>query len=363
MFNYPAKKDILLLASFAVVLCVVAFAIASEVTDADDDRLSIGDTVSFGSGSGKVVHNDGQDVCTYNTDSQVIITMTVLTKPAEYNKGWDDVGTLSITDIEFKANSDLVYIPPYIVDKIGNDIGLYKIVSVSDSVKSEIDGKTVSIVLPRELRSISFGKNVTVLTEGSYTDTKGNVVHYSIDETSCAYMNGYGTYSAYANVKTGADLRYCEQGTVTKVDYAAGQNTYDTKMVRWCTNDLTSNDKWVCGLGAFGDMIGTVLTYELEFTGKNVKYSVDSLRCATNAVVSISGNTLKVNAFTVTAEPKQGTLTGWNISDGDKITSDMEITADRDAPQSSEDTTMFTVLFVIILIAIAGAVVFMVKKR
>ncbi|MBQ7979780.1 MAG: hypothetical protein IJ248_08550, partial [Candidatus Methanomethylophilaceae archaeon] len=60
---------------------------------------------------------------------------------------------------------------------------------------------------------------------------------------------------------------------------------------------------------------------------------------------------------------KQGTLTGWNISDGDKITSDMEITADRDAPQSSEDTTMFTVLFVIILIAIAGAVVFMVKKR
>ncbi len=233
MFDYKAKKDVLLLASFAIVLCVVAFVETADVTDADDDMLSIGDTVSFGSGRGTVIHNEGQDVCTYNTDSQVIITMTVLTKPTEYNKGWDDVGTLEITGIEFKANSDLVYVPSYIVDKISSDIGLYKIISISDDVKSKIDAKTISIVLPKELRSVKFGSSVTVVTEGSYTDTKGNVVHYSVDETSCAYMNGYGTYSAYANVKSGADIRYCEQGTVTKVDYASGQTTYDTKMVRW----------------------------------------------------------------------------------------------------------------------------------
>ena len=365
MNSIPLKKDILLLTSLALVLCIAAFALSADDTDAEG--LALGDTVSFGAGSGKVVHTESQDVCTFNPDSQVIITMTVLTKPSEYKKSWDDVGTLSITDIKFKANSDLIYVPSYIVDKIGNDIGMYKIVSISDSVISEINKKTISIVLPQALKSTSFGKSVTVVTEGSYTDTKNNVVHYAINETSCAFMNGYGTYSLYAYAKTGADFRFCEQGTVTKVDYAPGQSTYDTKMVHWSLNDLTSCDKWVCGLGAFGDMIGTVLTYDLTFTGKNVNYSVDSVKCATNAEVTIQGNTLTVNAFTVTAEPKKesSTLSGWSIADGDKVTSNMEITADKDAPTPSTDsyTHLFSIAIVLILIAVFGSVLFLKNRK
>ena len=349
------KRNVLLLSVLAAMLCISAFILTAADTDADSKELEIGDTVTFGAGSGKVVHTDGQDKCAYNEDTQVTLTMTVLTKPGGYSGSWTDVGTVSVTGIEFKANSDLIYVPSYIVDKVGDSIGMYKVASISDTVIAEIDGKTIGIVLPKALRSTAFGKSVTVVTEGSYTDTRGNVVHYTVDETGCAYMNGYGAYTAYANAKTDADIRFCEQGTVTKVDYAQGQSSYDTKMVHWCTNDLTSNDTWVCG-PSFADMIGTVLTYELQFTGKNVSYSAESIRCATNAVITIHGNTLKVNAFEVTAEPKTGSaeLSGWNIPDGTKVTSDMKITADKDAPAESDDNVL---LYSMVLAAIAVIIV------
>jgi hypothetical protein len=357
MKSNSSIKNMLLVVSLVLVVSISAFAITAESADAKVvEGKDVGDTFSFAAGSGKVVHNPGQDVCTYNTDSKVTLTLTVVTIPSDYNKGWDDVGTLTVTAIEFSANSDLIYIPAYIIDKQGSDIGIFKVTSISDSVKSEINEKTISIVLPQALKSESFGKSVTVVKEGSYTDTMGNVVHYSIDETGSAYMNGYGAYSLYSSAEA-ADYRYCEQGTVTKVDYAPGQKTYDTKMSQWAKNDLTSCDSWVCGL-SWGDMIGTVLTYEVEFVGKGVTYSVDSLKCATNAVVSIKDNVLTVNSFTVTATPahEEDILQGWSIADGDKITSDMEISANYEST-ASDNSGIYNAILVIIVAVIAAAII------
>jgi hypothetical protein len=356
--NSRSSKTALLAVSVLLIVAASAFIFTAGCADSDDileDRKQVGDVMNFAAGSGTVTHTPGQDVCKYGTDTKVTLSLTVITTPTDYNNGWDDVGTLTVTDIEFSANSDIIYVPSYIVDKVGSDIGLYKVTAIDDSVIAEINEKTICIILPNALQSVKFSKNVTIVKEGSYTDTKGNVIHYSIDETSTAYMNGYGGYGLYANSKD-ADLRFCEQATVTKVDYAAGQTTYDTRMSQWASNDLTCSDTLVCGL-SWGDMIGTVLTYGLEFGGKGVSYNIDSLRCATNATVSIADNVLTVNAYTVTATPKDASaqLVGWNLNDGDIITSDMEIVADYGYSEDNGNVYVYSTIIVILILLVVAA--------
>jgi len=361
MKNVKTFKRALFMASFVLVLAAFAFVLTIAESDADGDLESkeVGDVMKFAAGSGKITHNPGQDVCVYNEGSKVTIDLTVLTTPTEYNKGWDDVGTLAVTAIEFSENSDVIYIPSYIIDKVGSDIGLYKVVSMDDSVIDAINAKVIGIVLPQALRDIPFVKTVAVINETSYTDTKGNVVHYSIDETGTAYMNGYGGYSMYANNTTAPDIRYCEQGTVTKVDYAAGQTTYDTKMSQWSKNDMTSSDYWVCGL-SWGDMIGAVLTYEVKFGGDTAVYSEDSFRCGSGSIISVNGNTVTIRGNTVTATcvVEEATFLGWNVNDGDIVTSDMELIATYDIPEPPryESNYVYDVIIVILIIlGIAGA--------
>ena len=226
-------------------------------------HYEIGDICKFTSGSGTTTHKANSDVSKYNSGAQVTVTMVVDSLPVTYDSGWDDYGTLRITEFAFNANSDLVYIPSFIIYKSTFDgashIYLYKVVAIDNAAKQQLNERGMEIVLPKALRGETFGSNVTVTTEGLYVDTHGNTVHYSVDETMTAYMNGYGGYSMYT-YSDNADYRYCEQGTVTSVDYAPGQTTYDTKMCQWSKYPMTSCDRWVCG--SFADMIGTVITGE-----------------------------------------------------------------------------------------------------
>lgn len=116
------------------------------------------------------------------------MTFTVTKVPTKIDGGWDDCGEATMTGIEFSKASDLVYILSYTVGKITvmGDVHLshYKITAIDQSVMDAINAKTISIVLPAALRNVQFGPSVTKVTEGQYTDTRGSVVHYTVDETA-----------------------------------------------------------------------------------------------------------------------------------------------------------------------------------
>ncbi len=294
----------------------------------------VGDTLTFSAGRGSIEHTPGQDKCKYDADSKVTITLTVENLPSAVNNGWDDYGTLKVTDIQFSDKSDLVYILSYSIGKVtvlGETIlSFYKVTGIDDSVVQKINQRGgMNVVLPQALRDVLFDRSVTIVDEAYYTDTHGSKVYYSVDETTPAYMNGFTTYTLYSYQKENPDYRFCEQGTVTHVEYAEGMTTYDTKMSPWSVNDMTSCDYWVSG--SFADMIGTALTYGLEFYGDNVTYSVDSLRAATNAVITIDGTKLYVNAYEVIATPatpeEKYKFLGWNVESGTAVTGDMRIQA------------------------------------
>jgi len=333
------QKYALCAAIAVMAMLAVAFVGISDddASDGDEKLLTLGinDTLEIVTGSGTVNHTAGQDICAYNENVQTTLTMTVTSHPAGgYNQGWDDVGTIRITDVSFKDNSDLIYVPSYIVDKVKNDIALYKVDAIDDSVVEKINGRTISIVLPQALRGVDFDDSVTELTEGSYVDTKGNTVHYAVVETGTMYMNGFGGYTMYTN-STEPDIRYCEQGRVISVDYAPGQDTYDKTMVQWSKNPLTSPDTWICGTWA--DMIGTVLIESgpstLTFVGTgDVTLSDDFINYSGFATVTILDDVIVVEDEVVVAyTPKSirysyGPIE-WSVQDGDILEGDMIITA------------------------------------
>lgn len=138
-------------------------------------------------------------------------------------------------------------------------------------------------------------------------------------------MNGYGGYGEYAYATVHPDYRYCEQGTVTKVDYAPGQTTYDTKLSKWAANDLVCCDGWVCG--DWADMLGTVITRTITFAGENVTFSQPALKAGTNAKITVDGDRLYVNAVYVTAVPAEGMeILGWSVESGTIVKDDMTVT-------------------------------------
>lgn len=150
--------------------------------------FDVGDTFTFCSGSGTTVHSETQDTSKYNPDSKVTMTFTVTKTPSKIDGGWDDCGEATLTGISFSSASDLVYVLSYSVGKITvlgeTHLSHYRITGIDQSVIDAIDDKAVSIVLPTALREIQFGPSVTKVAEGQYTDTKGSVVHYTVDETS-----------------------------------------------------------------------------------------------------------------------------------------------------------------------------------
>ena len=348
-----------LMASALVVsaLVLLSFALISSA-DADDNdpHMDVGTEVKVSTGTGHTTHGPSQDVSKYGENTKVTMTLTVLTKPTGPNLGWDITGTLEITDIEFSESSDLVYIPSHILDKDGDDITIYKVTSIDDSVRDKINSKTISVVLPQALKDISFGKSVTKVTEGMYTDTNGTQVRYAIDETAPLYYNGYACYMAYAYATESPDMRMCEIGHV--ISTVPEGASYETKMVQWSKNDLVSCDSWVCG--SFPDMLATVLTCEVEFSGKNVSYSEDKLTCAAGSVVHTDGMKITINGVTVTAEPKKDTMVfeGWNVEDGQKITADIEIEAVFSGDAGSDNYVYWftaAIILVIVLIVLAVA--------
>ncbi len=260
------KKSVYAITIIAVLVMSAFIVIPiDETADADltaKTNFDVGDTYTHWCGSGTTTHGPNSDSSKYNTNSKVTITMIVDSLPSKPDNGWNDYGTLRITGFAFSSASDLVYIPSYVVYKSTTDgvahLYLYRVVEIEDAAKKQLDDNSMEVVLPAALRDESFGSNVTLTTEGIYKDTHGNVIHYNVDETMPAYMNGFGTYTLYTYEKTNPDKRYCEQGTVTKVDYAPGQTTYDITMTQWGANKITSCDRWVCG--SFADMVGTVLT-------------------------------------------------------------------------------------------------------
>jgi hypothetical protein len=297
--------------------------------------FEVGDTFTFIAGSGTIEHTPGQDKCAYNPDVKVTLTMTVESLPSTVNNGWDDFGSVRITDITFSEKSDIIYVLSYSIGKvtINNEVILsyFKITSIDDSVVAKINERTIGIVLPNALEGTVFADNVTIIDEAYYTDTHGSKVYYSIDETATAYMNGYGGYSLYSYDTEDPDYRFCEQGTVTHVDYAEGMTTYDTKLSPWSANDMVSCDYWVCG--SFADMIGTALTYEIEFTGDYVTFSQNSVKAATNAIITIDDKEFHVNNFVITATPYEDTpdvkyhFNGWSVESGAAVTDNMTVTA------------------------------------
>jgi hypothetical protein len=257
------RKLLIFMAIAVLILSAFVIIDADEgaVDGAAKTNYEVGDTCTFYSGTGTTKHNPSSDTAAYGKDTRVKVTMVVDSLPKAADSGWDDYGDMRVTGFEFSAASDLVYIPSYVLYKSTVDgvshIYLYRVVSIDDSAKKQLDDKGMEVVLPKALRDESFGSNVTVTTEGYYMDTKGNTVHYSVDETMPTYMNGFGSYANYG-YSDNPDSRYCEQGTVTKVEYAEGQTTYDLKTVNWSKNPMVSCDRWVCG--SFPDMIGVVVS-------------------------------------------------------------------------------------------------------
>ena len=356
---------VVLIVLFMLSVIPMAELSSEDVSGEAYDGYSVGDTLTIYSGKGTTKHNDKQDVSAYSGDSKVTMVFTVTSVPKGYDD-WNDYGTLKMTEITFGEDADLVYVFSYIVQKVNKDgksmYAYFKITDIDGEAKAVIDSRTTEIVLPTALRDIDFSSSVTKVTEGCYVDTKGNAVHYNVDETATVYHNGYGGYSMYTNAAD-PDLRYCEQGTVTKVDYAAGQTGYDTKMCNWTKNDLTCCDRWVCG--SFADMIGAVMTYEITFEGDNVQYSMDSVRCGSNAKITVDGNTLKVNAYEITASyDSKYTSEGWSVEDGTTVTGDMKVSFRLEEGQPGDNNTAIIVAAIVIaVIAIAAGVLVFRARR
>ncbi len=150
--------------------------------------FEVGDTFTFSSGSGTTVHGEQYDSSSYNENSKVTMTFTVTKVPSKIDGGWEDCGEATLSGISFSSASDLVYVLSYSVGKVTviDQIyrSQYRITAIDQSVIDAISAKKIGIVLPSALRDVQFGPSVTKVTEGQYTDTKGSVVHYSVDETS-----------------------------------------------------------------------------------------------------------------------------------------------------------------------------------
>ena len=294
------------------------------------------------------------------------MTFTVVSLPKGYDD-WNDYGTLMMTEIEFSPASDLLYVFSFAVQKATVDgktsYAYFKIVSISDPVKAKIDAMTLDIVLPKALRDMGFSDSVNKVMQGDYKDTKGNTVHYSVDETATVYTNGYGGYSLYAYNTVNPDLRYCEQGTVISVDYAAGETSYDTKMSNWAKNDMVCCDHWVCA--SFPDMIGTVLTYGMTFNGRNITFDENSIRCGTNSKVTIDGNVLMVNDYRITAsfDDQKYSFGGWSIDDGTIITQDVVIKATLNNATDTSSDNMPVIIAAVTIGILAVGIMFINMRR
>ncbi len=236
-----------------------------------------GDTLTFVSGTGTVSHTSGWDKASFNKDATTKMTFTVTEASTGIND-WDVYGTVTLTDLTFSANSDLVYIPSFFIGKLTIDGTNYltycKVTAISDEALAKINSKTIGVVLPQALKTTTFGDGVTILTGSHYTDTLGNVYYYDVVETSPVWYTGYATYGGYAYTGEGADPRYCEQGNVTKVVFKDGITETTTGLVTWSKHPLTSSDEWIGG--AWADMIGLVILNEFDLSDDSgYKYSCD----------------------------------------------------------------------------------------
>lgn len=245
-----------------------------------------GETTTFVSGSGTVNHTKGQDIAKFNTDSGTTMVFTVRTASAGVDD-WAVYGTAELTSITFKSNADLIYIPSYIVGKVQMGSTTHytycKITAISDDVLASINAKTISVVLPQALKNTVFSNTVTVITEGHYTDSNGNVYTYNVLETSPIWYNGYTTYTVYAYATENADARYCEQGQVTKIVFADDLVEPTLGLSPWAKSPLASNDVWIgSATPSFGDIIGLAVT--------NSPFSISEDAWAFNCDVEVAGD-------------------------------------------------------------------------
>lgn len=230
--------------------------------------FNVGDVTTFNSGSGVVNHTDGWDKASFNDKSATTMNFTVL-KAAEGMDDWSVYGTAELTSLKFQDNSDIVYIPSYLVGKVDINGTTYytyvKVTSISDAALEQINGKTISVVLPQALKGTHFGDSVTILTGSHYVDSLGNTYYYDVNETSPIWYNGYTTYTVYAYADNG-DVRYCEQGEVTKIVFADGITATTAKLSTWGSSPLASSSEWIGAAGSWGDIIGLAVTNDFDLS-------------------------------------------------------------------------------------------------
>ena len=250
--------------------------------------FNVGDTLSFTTGTGTVDHTSGWDKASFNKDATTKMTFTVAEAATGLND-WDVFGTVTLTDLTFSSNADLVYIPSYFIGKLtidGVDYLTYcKVTAISDEAMAKINGKTIKVVLPQALKGTTFSESVTVLTGSHYTDPLGNVYYYDVVETSPVWYNGYTTYGGYAYTAEGADSRYCEQGNVTKVVFKDGLTATTTGLSTWAKSPLASSDEWIGSASSWGDIIGLVVLNDFDLSDESKYQYACNIEFGTGTVV------------------------------------------------------------------------------
>ncbi len=241
--------------------------------------FNVGDTLTFVSGTGTVQHTSGWDKASFNKDATTKMTFTVTTASTGVNN-WDIYGTVTLTDLNFSSDADLVYIPSFFIGKLTIDGVNYltycKVTAISDEAMAKINERTINVVLPQALKDTKFSDSVTILTGSHYTDTLGNVYYYDVVETSPVWYNGYTTYGGYGYVEENADPRYCEQGNVTKIVFKDGITATTTGLSTWSKNPLASSDEWIGSASAWGDIIGLVILNDFDLSDETkYEYSCD----------------------------------------------------------------------------------------
>ncbi len=241
--------------------------------------FNVGDTLTFVSGTGMVKHTSGWDQASFNKNATTKMTFTVTTASTGINN-WGVYGTVTLTDLNFSSDADLVYIPSFFIGKLTIDGVNYltycKVTAISDEAMAKINERTINVVLPQALEDTKFSESVTILTGSHYTDTLGNVYYYDVVETSPVWYNGYTTYGGYAYVEENADSRYCEQGNVTKIVFKDGITATTAGLSTWSKNPLTSSDEWIGSASSWGDMIGLVILNDFDLSDETeYEYSCD----------------------------------------------------------------------------------------
>ncbi|MCQ2071127.1 MAG: leucine-rich repeat domain-containing protein [archaeon] len=273
-------------------------------------NFGLGLNVNFTSGTGSVKHNAGSDSAKYDANTQTAITLTTTSLTRIDSSDWNNCGTMAVTAIKFKDNSNLVYIPSYVIYKINlngtNYNVFYKVTEIASDVIDAINERGVSVVLPKALRDVEFGSDVTIVTDNVYTDAMGNTITYTIDETSPIHYTGYTTYTLYAYATENADPKYCEQGTIIDVDLAEGNTEFGTSVVNWSKSPMVSSDYIISG--AWADMTAAVVSipknYDLGLTNKFTSGTGTVKHNAASDSAKYDANSQTTLTFTITSLPR-----------------------------------------------------------